>query len=64
MRRIKTSVGKLGGKAMTHTLQINGIPKPAKYYFPSGAVCGNGDLCLMVGTAKDVLTLHLAKSDF
>ena len=49
---------------MAHTLCIQGIPKPAKHYFPSAAVCGNGDLCLMVGTNKNVLTLHVAKSDF
>lgn len=49
---------------MLHTLYIRGIPKRAKYYFPSGGVCGNGDLCLMVGETEDVLTLHIAKSDF
>ena len=49
---------------MTHTMTIRGVPKRAKYYMPSGAFCGNGDLCLMVGDAKETLTFHIGKSDF
>ena len=49
---------------MTHTLVMRGIPKRAKHYFPSGAVCGNGDLCLMTGADKKTLTFHIGKSDF
>ncbi|MBQ7543281.1 MAG: hypothetical protein IJT44_13425 [Clostridia bacterium] len=49
---------------MEHTLYIQGVPKPAKHFFPSGAVCGNGDLCLMYGAERAALTIRIAKTDF
>lgn len=64
MKPIKTFVDRSDGKTMTHTLYIKGVPKPAKHFFPASGVCGNGNLCLMVGASADVLTLHIAKSDF
>lgn len=49
---------------MTHTMVLRGKPKRAKHFLPSGAFCGNGDLCLMMGNDQDTLTFHVGKSDF
>ncbi len=49
---------------MTHTLVLRGVPKRAKHFLPSGAVCGNGDLCLMAGGGKKTLTFNIGKIDF
>ena len=49
---------------MTHTMTIRGVPKRAKHFMPSGAVCGNGDLCLMTGCDENTLTFHIGKADF
>lgn len=49
---------------MEHTMVIRGAGKRAKHFMPSGAVCGNGDLCLMTGSGKKTLTFSIGKSDF
>ena len=48
---------------MTHTMTIRGVGKRAKHFMPSGAVCGNGDLCLVTGDNKKTLTFHIGKVD-
>lgn len=45
-------------------MTIRGVRKRAKHYMPSGAFCGNGDLCLMVGDNEKTLTFHIGKTDF
>lgn len=49
---------------MTHTMILRGNGKRAKHFLPSGAVCGNGDLCLMTDEENKTLTFRIGKSDF
>lgn len=49
---------------MAHTMVLRGKPKRAKHFLPSGAFCGNGDLCLVMGNNPDILTFHVGKIDF
>ena len=49
---------------MEHTLTVRGSGKRAKHFLPSGAVCGNGDLCLMADAENKTLVFRIGKSDF
>ncbi len=49
---------------MAHTLFMRGKGKRAKHFLPSGAVCGNGDVCLSACGESGTLTFHIGKSDF
>ncbi len=47
-----------------HTLYIDGVPAPSKNYAPSGAVVGNGRLCLAGRSAADAPTFTVSRPDF
>ena len=50
---------------MNHTAIITSRPvRSGKYSTPDGAICGNGDIGVILGENEKGLSIHISKSDF